>query len=103
MAPRKKIAPLPDPTAGPVRYMKIPPFVQAYEISHTNIRDVARWADANVSSDDQGKPLVILRKMPPPYNKGYVGQVVVKDENGDRRIASRDQFFDLYVPAPEGS
>lgn len=91
-----------DPKDGPVRYMKIPPFVEVYEITNSNLSAVAAWADANVSTDELERPVVILRKMAPPYNKGRIGDLVVKSESGDRRIATKDTFFDLYVVAPPG-
>lgn len=101
MARRAKLAAVNvNPAIEPVRYMKIPPFVEAYEITHSNLNAVAAWADANVSADDQERPVLILRKMPPPYNKGRVGDLVVKSESGDRRIASKDTFLDIYVVAP---
>ncbi len=98
---RKQSAPNLDPTSAPVRYMKVPPFVEVMEITETNARAVGEWSSATVSRDDTGKTVVILRKMPPPYNKGRAGDLVVKNENGEFRIANKYQFLDVYVVAPE--
>ena len=102
MVRRKRgVAPVIDPAIEPVRFMKIPPFVYVYEITNGNMSEVAKWADATMTRDTEDRPLIILRKMPPPYNKGYVGDLVVKSESGDRRIAKKDEFFSIYVVAPE--
>ena len=98
---RKSVLANTDPTVSPVRYMKVPPFVEAYEITEDNVASVGRWAQATVTRDETGKPVLILRKLSPPYNKGRIGDFVVKSDSGDLRIANKFQFLDVYVIAPK--
>lgn len=98
--PRKATAPLLNIKLKPVRYMKVPPFVEVMEVTADNLNEVAAWAGGSVNRDSANLPIIILRKQSPPYNKAWVGDLVVRDGDGNFRVAKSSAFFDQYVVAP---
>lgn len=92
------------------RYMKIPPFVQAAQVTKANVADVAAWCGGTVVRGDAGQVGVTVPKIPPPHNKAWAGSLdyetegdfVVQDSGSDTfRVAQGNAFTATYVPAPE--